>query len=49
MINANNQRAMATPEAMLAQVQQQMAVMQDRMNNCENQLGAATRTNRTLD
>ena len=40
---------MATPEAKLAQVQQQMAVMQDRMNNLENQLGAATRTNRTLD
>ena len=49
VIDTNNQGAMASPEAMLAQVQQQMAVMQDRMNNLENQLGAATRTNRTLD
>ena len=40
---------MASPEQMLAQLQQQVAQMSDRMGNLENQLGATQRVNRSLE
>ena len=40
---------MATAEQQLAQVMQQMAAMQDRVQNLEGQLGAAQRTNQQLE